>query len=78
MVQVWFTLVQQPEPRLTLPSPTPPHPANFCPLLLSQGNDPEEPKGVTSEGSGLWPWPRPAPHPLLWSQSPLPASLLFL
>lgn len=49
MVQVWFTLVQQPEPRLTLPSPTPPHPANFCPLLLSQGNDPEEPKGVTSE-----------------------------
>ena len=46
------------------------------PLLLSQGNDTEEPKGVTSEGSRPCP---PAPSPALASKpAPQPLRLVPL
>lgn len=71
MVQVWFTLGQQPEPHLTLPGSALPHhtqltSASFCFL-----------RGMTQKSPRVSPVkvvdPGPA-HPLLQPPSPAPAS----
>lgn len=61
---------------LCLPSPTRTTVANLCLLLLPQGNDAEEPKGVTSEGSRPRPRPAPSPVPHPYPAVPTPSPSL--